>query len=89
MKDSFGKDWDIRCEYPIDKYCREHGLELNLEYKPIREGKCSIVYSFTKVYFKTTREVIIDRRDRYPISDDDLLLEIKKIIRERKINQIL
>jgi len=89
MKDSYNREWDIRCEYPIDKYCREHGLATIIEYKTIKEGKCSFVYTFTRVYFEDTREVIIDRKDRYPISDDDLLLEIKKIIRERKINQIL
>ena len=66
-------------------------LTVNIEYKPIREKgtKCSKVWCFTMVYFSETGETIIDRVDKYPLSDAEILSELKEIIRERKINQIL
>lgn len=84
MKDSYNRSW-TKNKNPLDIYCENNKITVDIEYGTKQE----IVHVWTKVYFSKTREIIIDRVDRYPMSDDEILLELKKIIRERKINQIL
>jgi hypothetical protein len=82
--DSMGRRWDSR-ETDIDDFCQKHKIDLIIEYLSNKEG----VYVHTKAYFNETGETIVDRNDKYPISDEKLLGEMRKHIRNKKIDSIL
>jgi len=88
MKDSFGRDWSC-CESEIDKYCRLHNITLVIEYKQKKVDKCLITYFYCKTYFTDTYRTIFELENRYPLSDEEILLRLKETLRNKKIDNIL
>lgn len=85
-KDSYGKTWNSEFT-EIDVFCRQNNIRLTIEYK--KDFNTKEVYVHTKAELEKTGEVILDRNDKYPPTDEDILLELKKTVREDKIDSII
>jgi hypothetical protein len=83
----------------LDEYATNHQLWISVEYitndknknkkRYLPQFEIGTTYVYTQVRLGEEGEHILQRYDRYPITDEDLLLNITEIIRQRKLSQIL
>jgi hypothetical protein len=89
IKDSFGKNWYSPDKDLLHEFIKINKLELTIEY--ITENKklfftCKVT---RRPFSRSKRYLILDIKDTKPMNDIDLLLQLKNIVRNEKIDKLL
>lgn len=71
----------------LNQFCKLHKIDLSISYEKDKDNNRIMVEVIAVC--RVTKQRILYRYDKYPRCDDDLLSELKEIVRERKIMEIL
>ena len=89
IKDSFEKEWYSGEQDPLHQFIKMNRLELTIEYIT-EKGKLFYICKVRSRHFsRSKRQVILDIKDIKPMSDSEILMILKNIIRSDKIDKLL
>jgi len=89
IKDSFGKEWySGECD-ELHQFIKMNKLELTIEYIT-ENGKLFFTCKVKRRPFSRSKNyLILDIKDTKPMNDNEILLQLKNIIRSEKIDKLL
>ena len=89
IKDSFGKEWySGECD-PLHQFIKMNKLELTIEYITEKGKLFYICKVRNRPNSRSKRQLILDIKDTNPMSDSEILMILKNIIRTEKIDKLL
>jgi hypothetical protein len=89
VKDSFGKEWySGECD-PLHQFIKMNKLELTIEYITEEDKLFYICKVTRRVFNRSKKQLILDIKDTKPMSDSDILMRLKNIVRNEKIDKLL
>ena len=89
VKDSFGKEWySDECD-PLHEFIKMNRLELTIEYVTENHKLFYVCKVKSRPFNRSKRQLILDIKDTKPMSDSELLMILKNIIRNDKIDKLL
>lgn len=89
IKDSFGKEWYSGEYDPLHQFIKMNKLELTIEYITEKGKLFYICKVKRRPYSRSKVDLILDIKDIKPMSDSEVLLMLKNIIRTEKIDKLL
>jgi len=89
IKDSFGKEWYSGEQDPLHQFIKMNRLELTIEYITEKGKLFYICKVRSRPSSRSKRQLILDIKDVKPMSDSEILMILKNIIRSEKIDKLL